>query len=151
MPIQTELGPVFIDLAEPAIRLARTLGRAENQEVAAAALREADSTLDTWEASLRKAGSEPGKTTLPFGVEVACLATLNRANRVLATSEHRTTRGSGPTHYYRFAVRLALDVRGSGELSPIRKLPRGLRTGRSPGSTTGKSGMATTPDLPSIG
>jgi len=70
MPIQTELGPLLIDLAEPVIKLARNLGRAENQEAAAAALREADSTLDTWGSSSRKTGSEHGKTTLPFGVEV---------------------------------------------------------------------------------
>lgn len=69
-PFLTERGPVLIDLAEPVITLARKLSRANNEEVAVAALREADSALDTWEASLREAGNEVGRTILPFGVEV---------------------------------------------------------------------------------
>jgi len=68
--VDTELGAISVEVAEPIISLARTLRRAEPPDIAVAALREADAQLDAWEASRRTATRQRGSVVLPFGVEV---------------------------------------------------------------------------------
>jgi hypothetical protein len=68
--IETELGTVYVELAEPIITFAHKLRQAESQDAAAAALREADSQLDVWRFSRQAASREAGRIVLPFGVEL---------------------------------------------------------------------------------
>jgi len=68
--VDTELGAISVEVAEPVISLARSFRRAEAPDIAAAALREADAQLDAWEASRRTATRQRGNVVLPFGVEV---------------------------------------------------------------------------------
>lgn len=70
LSLETELGLIEIDTAEPVLTLARHLRLAETAEAAAMVLQETDSRLDTWERSRRAAESDEGKVVLPFGVEL---------------------------------------------------------------------------------
>ena len=70
IPIETEFGTVYVELAEPVIEFAHRLSHAENQQTAAAALLQVESQLDDWQVSRRAATGEAGKIVLPFGVEL---------------------------------------------------------------------------------
>ena len=68
--LETQLGPVEIDIVEPVLKLARRLRHPESPEAAATALQEIDSELDVWEESRPAAESSESRVTLPFGVEL---------------------------------------------------------------------------------
>jgi len=68
--IDTEFGPIDVEMAEPLIVFARRLGRAESPDDAATALREADVQLDDWQRSREGIHRERDRIVLPFGVEV---------------------------------------------------------------------------------
>ena len=70
LSLETDLGPIVIDIAEPVLKLARYLRVAETAEAAAAVLQETDSQLDVWEKSRRAAAGDEGTVVLPFGVEL---------------------------------------------------------------------------------
>ncbi|HEX4748442.1 MAG TPA: hypothetical protein VH302_02775 [Bryobacteraceae bacterium] len=72
MSIQTEIGPIDIDVAEPVLDLARHLRLERSADVATNLLREVDSQLDVWENSRRySVEREKGRAVLPFGVELS--------------------------------------------------------------------------------
>jgi hypothetical protein len=68
--LETELGPIEIDIAEPIIALARRLRVAVTAEAAANALEDTDSRLDVWERSRRSSDIVDGGVILPCGVEL---------------------------------------------------------------------------------
>jgi hypothetical protein len=68
--IETEFGPIEIDLSKPLLTLARNICLAETPEAAEEVLRQPDSQLDDWEPLRRTATSESGGVVLPFGVEL---------------------------------------------------------------------------------
>jgi len=70
MSIETELGEIDVELAEPVITIARELLQAEDAGYAAAVLQKADLQLDVWESSRRPTKIEDRKVVLPFGVEL---------------------------------------------------------------------------------
>jgi hypothetical protein len=70
LSLETELGSIEVDIAEPVIKLARYLATAETDEAAVAVLRDVDSRLDAWQSQRRERGPEDGTVALPFGVEL---------------------------------------------------------------------------------
>jgi hypothetical protein len=70
MSIETELGEIDVELAEPVITIARELLQAEDADHAAAVLQKADLQLDVWESSRRPTKVEDRNVVLPFGVEL---------------------------------------------------------------------------------
>jgi hypothetical protein len=69
LSLETQLGPVEIDIAEPVLKLARHLRGVETAD-AATVLQEVDAQLDAWEKSRREAKSDEGTVVMPFGVEL---------------------------------------------------------------------------------
>jgi hypothetical protein len=70
IPIDTEFGPIEVDLSMPLMTLARNLCVAETSEAADEVVRVADSQLNAWEPSRRSATHELRRVVLPFGVEL---------------------------------------------------------------------------------
>ncbi|HET9280723.1 MAG TPA: hypothetical protein VFR24_02065 [Candidatus Angelobacter sp.] len=68
--LDTESGPIRIELAEPLIALSRRLRQSETIDSAAAALHDADLRLNAWEKSREPVKKERGIAVLPFGAEV---------------------------------------------------------------------------------
>jgi len=68
--IETGLGPITVEIAEPLLTMARDLRKAETAEAATEVLQKADTQLDFWEKTHRAAESDEGKAALPFGVEL---------------------------------------------------------------------------------
>jgi hypothetical protein len=68
--IETDLGSINVEIAEPVIKFARSLWIAENANVAAAALQEADAQPDEWEIARKAVPREHNTIILPFGVQV---------------------------------------------------------------------------------
>jgi len=68
--IETGLGPITVEIAEPLLTMARDLRKAETAEAATEVLQKADTQLDFWEKTHRAAESDEGKDALPFGVEL---------------------------------------------------------------------------------
>jgi hypothetical protein len=68
LQLDTDSGPIRIELAEPLIAFSRTLRQSETVESAAAALREVDSRLNAWEKSQDR--TQRDVAVLPFGAQV---------------------------------------------------------------------------------
>jgi hypothetical protein len=65
--LETELGPIRIELSEPLLMLARKLRQTADYDEAITVLREADAQLDRWQLATSE---DDGKTILPFGAVV---------------------------------------------------------------------------------
>ena len=70
LQLDTDSGPLRIELAEPLISFTRRLRQSGTVESAAAALREMDSRLDVWQKSRERDSAARDIAVLPFGVEV---------------------------------------------------------------------------------
>lgn len=70
LQLDTDSGPIRIELAEPLIAFSRTLRQSETVESAAAALHEVDSRLNTWEKSRERDRTERDIAVLPFGAQL---------------------------------------------------------------------------------
>jgi hypothetical protein len=70
VPIDTSFGRMHVDIADPAVKLAREFWRSIASEGAMLALRKADSELDRWEQVGKMVPRKRNIVTLPFGVEV---------------------------------------------------------------------------------
>jgi hypothetical protein len=74
LPVETEFGPIKVEIAWATVSLVRKLQRASDAEVAAEALEEADRKLDIWDLQSRaRAVDDPRRhhgATLSFGVNV---------------------------------------------------------------------------------
>ena len=70
LSLETELGLIEVDIAEPVFKLARYLANAESDAAAVAVLKDVDSRLDAWQSLRRERGGEDGTVALPFGVEL---------------------------------------------------------------------------------
>jgi hypothetical protein len=68
--VETDRGTIEVEIIEPVFTLARKLQVAENDDVAATALQEADAQVDEWEHRRRRAQPGHGALSLPFGVEI---------------------------------------------------------------------------------
>jgi hypothetical protein len=68
--LETQFGPVEIDIAEPVLKLAHHLRRVETPEAAASVRQEIDSQLDAWEESRTEAKSSEDRVIMPYGVEL---------------------------------------------------------------------------------
>jgi hypothetical protein len=78
MLLETEFGPIKIDLSKPLMNLVRGLCRAETSETADEILLKGDSELDMWEPLRREAAGDHAGVVLPFGVELRLPAEFGR-------------------------------------------------------------------------
>jgi hypothetical protein len=70
LQLDTDSGPIRIELAEPLIAFSRTLRQSETVESAAAALHEVDSRLNAWEKSRERDRTDRDMAVLPFGAQL---------------------------------------------------------------------------------
>jgi hypothetical protein len=75
-PMETVLGPIEIQIAEPLLAFARRFRQAELHDLTADILRKTDAQLDLWAELRRPLAEDSEDVLLPFGVELR----LPRAN-----------------------------------------------------------------------
>lgn len=68
--VDTELGPVAVNLAEPLLTLSGAIREAQTADEAFTAVKRADAGLDDWQQSRPRNEERHGIVSLPFGVEL---------------------------------------------------------------------------------